>query len=115
MNGAQLEAKGKEWTLKVTETANTLDDAKKQLSVEAQRMKDEAAKRESYWSAQVAAAKESCPRATLAPNPVVPGDAASAAASSEKALAEVAKKTAEVRVLANDIAIFKLPALIPKF
>jgi hypothetical protein len=110
--GAQLEAKGKEWTLKVTETADAIDEAKKQLAAEAQRLKEEAAKRESYWSAQMAAAKESCPKATLPSSAAPPADSASAVAATENALAEVAKKTNEVRVLANDIAIFRWPGLL---
>jgi hypothetical protein len=108
-NGAELEAKGKEWSLKVNEAANTLDSARKQLEVEAQRLKDQAASREAYWTAQVASAKTACPRAAEAIAPPPPVSANVSAAATERALSEVARTADSARDVARDIGRLRVP------
>jgi hypothetical protein len=107
--GAELEARGQEWSLKVTEAADTLDQARQQLETELSRSKEDAAKREAYWAAQLAAAKAACPNAASLPAPAPPASPASGVAGTEKALANVARTTANARVVARDLSRFKAP------
>ena len=107
--GAELEAKGKEWSLKVTEAADSLDAARKQLETEAQQQKSEIAKREAFWTEQVFAARAACPRAAAAPVVVPPPAPTSGAVASQKAFSEVAKTTANARLAAKEIARIKVP------
>jgi len=109
--GAELEAKGKEWSLKVTEAADTLDDARKQLEVEAQRIRTEAKKREEDLATQLAAARAACPKiAEKLPAPPVP-PVATAIAPSQAALAKVARTADGARDAARVIAPIKVPRL----
>jgi hypothetical protein len=106
--GAELEAKGQEWSLKVTKAADTLDEARKQLEEEANRLKDELAKRDAFWAAQVTAVREACPKPIAAvrvqpPPPRTTG--------TTKALGEVAKTTDSARAAAREISKIRVPKL----
>ena len=106
--GAELEAKGKEWTLKVTEATDSLDGARKQLEEEAQRLKADAVKREAYWTDQLALARAACPRAAETPVVNPPPPIASAAATSQIKLGQAAKSTADARRIANELSRIKI-------
>lgn len=107
--GAELEAKGSEWSIKVTEAANSLDEARAQLQGEATRLKAEAAAREKYWTDQLAAAKSQCPQVAQATSPPPVSPSASAIAHSERVLADVARTTANARSAAAEIGRFRVP------
>ena len=113
-NGADLEAKWNEWTVKVGETARALEEAKKQLEAEAKASRESAASREAYWTDQVNTARASCGKpaatATAPPPEILPSTTAS-----DKALADVRRNAGEARVIAEDIARFRAPASLFRF
>lgn len=113
-NGADLEAKWKEWTVKVGETARALEEAKKQLEAEAKTSKENADRREAYWTSEVAAARASCGK-QAANSSTPPVEIVPSTAGSEKALADVAKSTMEARVIAEDLARLKAPSSLFRF
>ena len=114
-NGADLEAKWKEWTVKVGETARALEEAKKQLEAEATTSKQNAARREAYWTGELAAARASCSKQAANSSTPPPVEIVPSTAGSDKALAAVAKNTLEARVIADDLARLKAPASLFRF
>ncbi len=106
--GAELEAKGKEWSIKVAEAADSLEHARTQLEADARQARDEANKREVYWNGQVVAARAQCPQIAATPLPAPPPFANNATALSQRSLAQAARSTADVRNIANEIASIRV-------
>jgi len=102
--GANLEARGKEWSLKVNEATSSLEEARQQLEQQASKQKADMAERDTYWQQQLVAARQACP-ATPAPSITPPPPAnPGASAATQQALADAARKTAESRAIARDIS-----------
>lgn len=108
--GAELEAKGKEWSLKVTDAANKLDEVRKQLEAELKRYQNDLETRDAFWEAEVQAAREACPVPTSMSH-VSPPIPAIEIHKSENALKEVAKTAESARAIARDVGKIRLPKL----